>query len=85
MDTQNKSAFNNSYNECNKRNKKKVQTANSTVLELVTIAEACVMFKVSRQTIHNWINRGILDMAKVMRRTYFRKADLEFLINRQFI
>ena len=58
------------------------QNKNAT-LDLVTVQEACDLFRTSRQTIGGWVRRDILRVAKVGRRAYFRRSDIESLINKQ--
>ncbi|MCL2412748.1 MAG: helix-turn-helix domain-containing protein [Bacteroidales bacterium] len=62
---------------------KHTQNINFASLDLVTISEACEIFQVCRQTIHNWIKMDILKLIKVGRRSYFRRIDLECLISQQ--
>jgi len=63
---------------------KHTKNIDSTSLDLVTIDEACKIFHVCRQTIHNWIKMDILKLIKVGRRSYFRRPDLVCLINQQY-
>ena len=58
-------------------------TTEKKSLDLLTIQEVCEMFQVTRQTISNWERRGFLKKIKPLRKVYFRRADLECLINNQ--
>jgi len=43
---------------------------------LLTITDLAMRFKVSKATIHNWINRGIIEGVKVGKNRYFTEDEL---------
>jgi excisionase family DNA binding protein len=51
--------------------------------EYLTRKECAALLKVSTMTVHAWINKGILKHYKVGRRTLFKIAEIETLINNQ--
>jgi excisionase family DNA binding protein len=54
-----------------------------TYKPLYKVEEVCAIFSVSRQTIYQWIDQGLLKPHKVRSRVYFLSSDIESLINGQ--
>ena len=50
------------------------------VSPFITIAEAAVVFAVTRRTIHNWIKGGLLAARKIGGVVRIRRRDIEKLI-----
>lgn len=48
---------------------------------LLTISGIANRFKVSKATIHNWLNRGILKGNKVGKNRYFTEAEIQNVIH----
>ena len=51
--------------------------------ELITDAEACSLFGVSKQTLWRWRNRGYLEGIYVGGRIKYRKADCRQILNKK--
>lgn len=49
--------------------------------QLLTREETMQMLKISSFCLHNWMNKGILKKYKVGNRTYFKRSDIEEIIN----
>ncbi|MDA0856016.1 MAG: helix-turn-helix domain-containing protein [Proteobacteria bacterium] len=49
---------------------------------LMTIEEAASALRLSRNTINNWLSMGKLARAKVGRKTFLRRSDIEALLNK---
>ena len=49
--------------------------------ELLNIEEAKNVLKVSRKTISNWINKGVMESSKVRGRVLIRRSEIDRLIN----
>jgi excisionase family DNA binding protein len=49
--------------------------------ELLTPAEVCKLLKISKPTLHNWTNKGMLNPMKVQRRVYYNRTDIFNLSN----
>jgi excisionase family DNA binding protein len=64
---------------------KKENKHKNGVLDLLTLQEVSEIFRVSAPTIRNWVSKGILRKAKIGQRVYFRRSDLENLINKQIL
>ena len=47
---------------------------------LLTIADVARRFKVSKATIHNWLNRGIIKGVKVGKNRYFTEDEIQNVI-----
>jgi len=45
--------------------------------QLITIEEFSKIFKVSKPTIHNWVNKGLINRYKLGRRTYFKAQEVQ--------
>ena len=45
--------------------------------QLLTIKEVCGLFQVSRQTLHNWTKAGLIKAYKVVRKVYYKAAEIE--------
>src|SRR5664279_5288299 len=59
------------------------EVSGMTYKPLYNVEEVCAIFSVSRQTIYQWIDRGLLKPHKVRSRVYFLSGDIESLINGQ--
>ena len=59
------------------------EVSGMTYKPLYKVEEVCAIFSVSRQTIYQWIDRGLLKPHKVRSRVYFLSGDIESLINGQ--
>ncbi len=59
------------------------ETPGMTYKPLYKVEEVCSIFSVSRQTIYQWIDQGLLKPHKVRSRVYFLWTDLESLIKGQ--
>ena len=44
--------------------------------ELLTVVQAAHLLAVCRQTIHDWVRRGLLPVHKMGRRTYIKRTEL---------
>ncbi len=49
--------------------------------EILNIEEAKNVLKVSRKTISNWINKGVMESSKVKGRVLIRRSEIDRLIN----
>lgn len=47
----------------------------------LTREETKTLLKISNFCLHNWMNKGILKPYKVGNRTYFKRSDIEEIIN----
>lgn len=47
---------------------------------IFTIADICKRFKVTKTTIHNWINRGIIKGVKVGKNRYFTEEEINNIL-----
>ncbi|MGF7039111.1 helix-turn-helix domain-containing protein [Mucilaginibacter lappiensis] len=50
------------------------------IKSIFTIADICKKFQVSKATIHNWINRGIIKGAKVGKNRYFTDDEINNIL-----
>jgi excisionase family DNA binding protein len=48
---------------------------------LLTIADIAKKFKVSKATIHNWLNRGIIQGVKVGKNRYFTEDEIADILH----
>jgi excisionase family DNA binding protein len=51
--------------------------------ENATVAETAKYFKVTRQTIYNWVNKGIVTKYKIGGRSLFKISDIEEKMKKQ--
>jgi len=47
---------------------------------LSTIADIAIRFKVSKATVHNWLNRGLISGVKVGKNRYFTEEEIRKVI-----
>lgn len=49
--------------------------------ELLKVDDICQMFGVSRVTVHNWKRKGILQPYYISSRLYFKRSEVEVILN----
>ena len=56
----------------------RIQTRQSESL-LLSLNEVCVKFSISKATVHNWCNKGVLQRHKIPKsnRTFFKASEVE--------
>lgn len=45
-------------------------------------SEVCALFKISKPTLYEWVNQGRLPSVKIESRRYFKKEDIDSLVER---
>src|SRR5690242_8693282 len=58
---------------------------NSLGTPLMKSSEVCALFKITKPTLYEWLNQGKLPSVKIESRRYFRKQDVDSLIERSRI
>jgi excisionase family DNA binding protein len=53
---------------------------NSLGTPLLKTSEVCAIFKITKPTLYEWLNQGKLPSVKIESRRYFRKEDIDSLI-----
>ena len=75
----------NEWNDLNEKINRLTEVVSSLIPkkedELLNIEEAKNVLKVSRKTISNWINKGVMESSKVRGRVLIRRSEIDRLIN----
>lgn len=60
----------------------KTQPPTHDLGRLLTLSETAAFFKISKRSLFNWCQNGIIKKVQVGNRVYFRKEDIEDLIEK---
>ena len=63
-----------------RRNMELIEKSANQQSQLLKVKDVCLLFKISKPTIYEWIRKGQLKSVKIESRRYFLRSDIENLI-----